>query len=258
MTNRQPDQYFESDSGQIIGRFGSTVHRKTGSWTPAVHSLLNHLEGAGFAYSPRVLDSSDPSIEELTYIEGSSGKDIWKKVASDSGLRSFAKLLRSYHDAVESYRPNGQIWATTHSELQPDEIICHGDFGPWNTVWQGSKPVGIIDWDLAGPRPKMYDIAYALEYTAPFRDDEECMKWLGYTEPPDRARRIRLFAEAYGLSNADGLYEEVVRAQEAGIKEVESLANQGVQPQVEWVESGHLKELSDRVAWSRQNKNLFV
>src|SRR5690606_36024642 len=145
-----------------------------------------------------------------------------------------------------------------HSELQPDEIICHGDFGPWNTVWQGSKPVGIIDWDLAGPRPKMYDIAYALEYTAPFRDDEECMKWLGYTEPPDRARRIRLFAVAYGLSNADGLYEEVVRAQEAGIKEVESLANQGVQPQVEWVEGGHLKELSDRVAWSRQNKNLFV
>ncbi|MFJ9104066.1 phosphotransferase [Streptomyces sp. NPDC102405] len=27
----------------------------------------------------------------------------------------------------------------------PPEAICHGDFGPWNVVWKGHRPVGIID-----------------------------------------------------------------------------------------------------------------
>ncbi|MEU2390837.1 hypothetical protein [Streptomyces sp. NPDC007369] len=34
-------------------------------------------------------------------------------------------------------------------------MICHGDFGPWNVVWQGHQPVGIIDSscaDSAGAR----------------------------------------------------------------------------------------------------------
>ncbi len=32
---------------------GSTVHRSTGPWTPAVQALLRHLEAVGFRESPR-------------------------------------------------------------------------------------------------------------------------------------------------------------------------------------------------------------
>ena len=28
---------------------------------------------------------------------------------------------------------------------QPPGSVCHGDFGPWNVVWNGPAPVGILD-----------------------------------------------------------------------------------------------------------------
>jgi Ser/Thr protein kinase RdoA (MazF antagonist) len=40
--------------------------------------------------------------------------------------------------------------------------------------WQADKkghPAGLIDFDHARPAPSVFDIAYALEYAAPFRDD---------------------------------------------------------------------------------------
>jgi hypothetical protein len=34
--------------------------------------------------------------------------------------------------------------------------------------------------------PRLHDAACALEHTAPFGDDAECVRWLRYPEPPDR------------------------------------------------------------------------
>ena len=42
-----------------VTRIGATVHRATGEWTPTVHTLLNHLEKAGFEAAPRVLGFDD-------------------------------------------------------------------------------------------------------------------------------------------------------------------------------------------------------
>jgi hypothetical protein len=167
---------FEGDSKRVVGCDGDVVRRRAGSWTPAVHGLLAHLEAVAFPYSPRVLGFDEDGCELLTYIPGVSGRDSWAKVVPEDGMAAFARLLRLYHDAVAGYRPTTAEWATVEESLEDGEVICHGDFGPWNVVWQGSDPVGIIDWDLAGPRPPLHDVAYALEYGVPFRDDEECMK----------------------------------------------------------------------------------
>jgi aminoglycoside phosphotransferase (APT) family kinase protein len=55
---------------------------------------------------------------------------------------------------------------------------------------RGSSFVGLIDWDHARPAQPLFDTAYALEYAAPFRDDEECLRRLRYTSLPNRRRRI--------------------------------------------------------------------
>ncbi|WP_078910855.1 phosphotransferase [Streptomyces sp. NRRL WC-3742] len=81
-----------------------------------------------------------------------------------------------------------------------DEVICHGDFGSWNTVWRGARPVGIIDGDHARPAPRLHDVAYALQYTVPFRDDAMCLRWLRYPQPPDRRHRLEVFAAACALA----------------------------------------------------------
>jgi Ser/Thr protein kinase RdoA (MazF antagonist) len=89
-------------------------------------------------------------------------------------------------------------------------VICHGDFGPWNVVWRDGAPVGLLDFDFAGPGDRTLDVAYALAYVAPFCSDDEATRWRAYPAPPDRAKRMSIFAEAYGLTDTSGLVDAVI------------------------------------------------
>ena len=119
-------------------------------------------------------------------------------------------------------------------------------------VWDGGRPVGLLDFDFAGPAPPLTDVACGLEYSVPFRDDEECLRWMAYPSPPDRRGRLEVFAEAYGLSETVGLVERVVARQRDGIGQVHRLAAAGRQPQARWVAEGYLEELTRRVAVSER------
>ncbi|NJP88944.1 aminoglycoside phosphotransferase family protein [Nonomuraea sp. FMUSA5-5] len=241
-----------------VVRVGDTVRRPIHPWTPAVHVLLRHLETAGFPYSPRVLGIDEEGREILTYIEGESGPQGWVKVVEDGGLVSLALLLRDYHDAVAGFRlPDGLTWSSGETEAGDDDVICHGDFGPWNIVWRGDRPVGILDWDYARPRPRLHDVAYALEYLAPFRDDAECLRWLRYPAPPDRRHRLEVFATAYGLTSTEGLVDAVFEVQRDVIRQVRLLAGAGRQPQADWVANGFLEEAARKLAWGQANRDLF-
>lgn len=240
-----------------VERIGDTVHRPVAPWTGAVHGLLRHLEAVGYDRAPRVLGFDDQGREVLTWISGDSGPEGWGKVVDDKGLTAFGRLLREYHDAVADYRPPPTTaWSTKTGSPADGEVVCHGDFGPWNTVWRGDAPIGIIDWDHARPAPRLHDVAYALEYTAPFRDDAQCLRWLRYPEPPDRRHRLEVFAAAYGLTDTSGLVDAVLAVQEADIDAVRRLAEQGQEPQATWVGEGLLDELRDRLAWSRDHRHL--
>ncbi|WP_203932731.1 aminoglycoside phosphotransferase family protein [Virgisporangium ochraceum] len=246
-----------------VVRIGDTVRRPVQPWTPAVHGLLRHLESVGFPYSPRVLGIDDEGREVLTYLEGESGTDGLAKVVDDRGLVAMARLLREYHEAVAGYRPAGARWALTIATTgaadppSPGELICHGDFGPWNLVWRGTEPVGIIDWDYALPHPPLWDVAYALEYVAPFRDDAECLRSLRYPAPPDRRARLERFATAYGLTDLTGLADAVIDQQQSVLDWSLRLADEGHQPFLAWRGSGHFDGVAERVRWSRANRHLF-
>ncbi|TDC02060.1 aminoglycoside phosphotransferase family protein [Nonomuraea longispora] len=241
-----------------VVRVGDTVRRPAQPWTPAVHALLRHLEGVGFPYAPRVLGTDEQGREVLTYLEGESGPRGWAMVAGDTGPATCAALLRDYHDAVAGFDPPPElVWHTGQRGLDGAELVCHGDFGPWNIVWQGDAPVGILDWDYARPADRLHDVAYALEHLAPFRDDAECLRWLRYPEPPDRRRRLESFAAAYGLTGAAGLADRVIEVQREVAAHVRTMAEAGHQPQARWVEEGYLDEMSSRIAWSVANRPLF-
>ena len=40
-------------------------------------------------------------------------------------------------------------------------MICHNDVAPYNTVFVDGRPRALIDFDTAGPGPRVWDIAYA-------------------------------------------------------------------------------------------------
>ena len=241
-----------------ILKVGDTIHRPTHFWSPAVHELLKYLESINFSYSSRYFGQDYQGREVLSHIDGESGVDGWKKITTDEGLRKYAKLLRAYHDAVADFHPSGGLgWSTGAKKLQAGDIICHGDFGPWNIVWQGDEPVGIIDWDMAHPALPDHDILYALEYAAPFRDDETAIKWHHFDKVPDRKHRIAIFLEAYGAPAIDNVTARVAAMQRAVKDQAAYLAKRGIQPQADWASEGHLERIEKRAQWTEGHEGLF-
>ncbi|MGH3487127.1 MAG: aminoglycoside phosphotransferase family protein [Actinopolymorphaceae bacterium] len=223
-----------------------------------MHALLDYLEAAGFPYSPRVV-GTDAGSDVLTYIDGASGAEGWSSVAEESGLTAAARMLRTYHDTVAAWRPErAPVWFNgTAGTGGPGEVVCHGDFAPWNIIWHGTKPVGLVDWEYASLGPPRRDVAYALDCMAPFRTDADCVTLLRYPEPPDRSRRIALFAEAYGLTSTDWLVDAVIANQIGAIETVRGLAAEGHERQIAMVADGYPERLEQHVDWIDRHRGLF-
>lgn len=253
------NQLLDDNPNRPIERIGDTVHRPTHHWTLSVHNLLNYLQSVDFKYSPRVLGFDENGREVLSYIDGQSGVDGWSKIVTDEGLRKFAKLLRDYHNAIADYAPpDDAVWACATGVPGNGQIMCHGDFGPWNIVWQGDEPVGIVDWDLVVPAEPRFDVLYALEYSAPFRDNENAIKWHHFSEVPNRKHRINIFAEAYGLAELGDMVTDVAAMQRQVAVFEKQLAERGLQPQADWVANGDLEAIEQRALWTETNRSLFI
>lgn len=255
-----------------VVRVGNTVRRPMMPWSASVHALLLHLEAVGYRYSPRFLGIDGVGREVLSFIEGSAGADgyvegiekgadSWAMVVPESGLRKFGAFLREYHDAVVSFDPPADtVWVDRAGPPMSGQTLCHGDFGPWNVVWRNNCPIGLIDWDYAYPGSPFDDIAYALEFCAPFRTDDQALRWLRYSVPPNRRRRIEIVLEAYGGLDdlpISAVIDGVIARQNHSLHQVEMLAGRGLQPQVSLVSAGHLDRLHRQIRWSEQHRSLI-
>ena len=252
------DEILQDREDRPVIRRGATVRHPRQDWTPAVHSLLDHLYAVGFHRVPRVL-GLDGNWEVLSYLEGESGPDGWAKVVDEKGLAASARMLREYHDAVAGWNPpTPPVWFDGRTGTGGEgEIVCHGDYGPWNIVWQGTTPVGLLDWEYAHLAPPSHDVYYALQYVAPFRRDEECLRWLRYPAPPDRRRRTEIFAAAYGWTSLDNVVDEVIAVQRAGLETMRQLAAQGQPRQLTTLAQGWAQVVERDIAWARENRALF-
>jgi aminoglycoside phosphotransferase (APT) family kinase protein len=238
-----------------VHRVGNTVRRRPGWWTAAVHDLLRHLRDIGFDLAPAPLGSDEQGREVLSYIDGESGRGTWRFIVSDEGLVAFASMLRRFHDAVAGYRPSASAeWAYGRLPLREGELVCHGDFGPWNLVWREGAPVGILDWDLAYPGPPLDDVAYALVYSTPFRDDDHAIRWQAFPEPPDRRHRIGVFAEAYGIKT-DGLVDAVIARQRKTADHTRLLKARGLL--APWTTTASVAQNDALADWSDTHRHLF-
>jgi Ser/Thr protein kinase RdoA (MazF antagonist) len=150
-----------------ITRADDRVHRPAGPWTQTVHRLLRHLHEHGFVAAPEPIALGDV-LETVSFIPGQAGEYPWTAdIASEAALVTSARLLRNYHDAAASFEPHaGDRWSL--AVQQPIETVCHGDFAPYNCIYDGRSAIGIIDFDTAHPGPRVWDVASALYRFAPF------------------------------------------------------------------------------------------
>ena len=182
---------------QGVSRIGNTVRRPTGPHTPFVHSLLRHLEECGFEGAPRVLGIDEQGREILTFIEGHIPPDLatW----SDKQLVRGAELIRRFHDATSGSALAGE-----------EEVICHNDLSPCNTVFVEGMPSAFIDFDEAAPGSRSQDLGYALWLFLDLGAEDVDIHTQG--------RRIRTMCDAYGLDDGFDAIGAIARSQQATLE----------------------------------------
>ncbi len=190
-----------------VVRVGDEVHRPSASWSPATRELLTVLHGAGLPV-PRFLGVDEAGRDVLDYLPGEVAHfPVPEHVRSEAALVDVARTLRRFHDASVPLVGRDLPWQLP--ALPGAEVVVHGDYAPYNLVFSGSMLVGIIDLDYARPGPRTYDIASAVYGLAPLTASEE-----GWGPLPQRAARVRLFCEAYGLDDGglvDALHSVIPR-----------------------------------------------
>jgi len=199
-----------------------------------VHALLSYLHAAGFEGAPRPLGIDDRGREVLTFIPGAvPWPDRFDLLEPRQRLARAAQLIRDFHDAVAGFVvPAGACWQMLIPAKGEPEIIAHHDLAPWNLVvgprW------GFIDWDLAAPGTRLWDVAYAVHGFVPLSANP---RW----QRQDADTRVRVFADAYGLDESQRreLVPMLARRARAMYAFLARQARAGVQPWAGMWESGH-------------------
>jgi aminoglycoside phosphotransferase (APT) family kinase protein len=142
---------------------------------------------------------------------------------------------------------------------EPCEVICHGDFAPYNCVFFGDQTVGVIDFDGAHPGPRLWDVAYAVYRFAPVTSPDNRD---GFGNSSGQFRRARLFCDVYGLASSDraNLAEMMMHRLENLIAFMYSEARKGNTYRQKNIDDGHatlyrkdvehIAEHSDRIVTS--------
>jgi hypothetical protein len=157
-----------------------------------VHALLSYLHSAGFDGAPRPLGIDQRGREVLSFIPGTvPWPGRFGLLEPRERLAKAATLIRSFHDAVTGFvPPAGARWQVLIPAEGTCDIIAHHDLAPWNLVigprW------AFIDWDLAAPGTRLWDVAYAVHGFVPLSANP---RWQRH----DAGSRLRVFADAYGL-----------------------------------------------------------
>ena len=181
-----------------VRRVGNTVVRPSGLHTVAVHTLLRHLRDNGFEAGPmaRELDPTSET-ETVSWVEGNVIEYPLRDHRTDAVLVSAAQLLRSLHDASHRFDfESVSDWYVP--PIEPHEVICHGDFSPYNCTVSDGNVCGVFDFDTAHPGPRLADVGYAVyrwvPLDAPDRNNPEAVY--------EQRRRLHIFCESYGAQDS--------------------------------------------------------
>ena len=233
---------------------GDSVYRPLQPWSRSVHLLLNHLSSSNMAGCPRLLAIVGEQ-EVLSYVAGDTyNYPLSGSIATLEALKSAARLLREIHDSTVLFMNQREVaelpWMLAPRE--PFEVICHGDFTPYNVALTNNAVTGVFDFDTAHPGPRVWDLAYSVYCWAPFKTDS--IDRLGSLE--DQLLRAKVFCDTYGVKNTDRqhLAEVMVIRLEALVSFIREQAVKGHQQFANDIEQGHLNAYLNDIEYIKENK----
>jgi Ser/Thr protein kinase RdoA (MazF antagonist) len=116
---------------------------------------------------------------------------------TDAALSGVAALLRRYHEAAAGFDPAPHRWPASPPDPFGGRLVLHNDPNLDNVVFRHGRAVALIDFDLASPGARVWDVAAAVRLWAPLRQDAD----VADARRGRVLRRFRLFADAYGLTD---------------------------------------------------------
>ena len=171
-----------------------------------IQAYLAHLRDAGFAGAPLPLGVDEQGREVLSFVAGDVPRNpLPAETAGDDVLVALARLIRALHEASTGWvPPPDAVWGGTPANAgqgrqthHQAELVSHCDYYPGNVVFRDRLPVALIDFDVAHPTTRLYDIANALWYWAPLRAPRDRAPAFRDADTP---HRIAVFADAYGMT----------------------------------------------------------
>ena len=138
---------------------------------------------------------------------------------------------------------------------EPVEVICHGDFAPYNCVFDGGRLVGVIDFDHAHPGSRAWDLAYALYRFAPLMHPSNPDSYGGMAE---QARRARLFCDAYGLGDRTALVPAILSRVAYMAEFLRAGAAQGDERILDNIAAGHLRIYLTDLAYLEEQRDVLA
>jgi thiamine kinase-like enzyme len=220
-----------------------------------VHALLHHLEDVGFSYSPRVLGIDGQGREMLSYIDGATAWWPWPPaLLADDGLRAVGRMIRELTQAVATFlEPPNAVW---HSGARAGGVVRHGDLAPWNTVWDGQRLVGLIDWDTAEPAPPGWDLAQAAWSFIPLHSPKE---WQTEDFPTMDMQRHRLavLCDECAADPAEVL-DAVAQVQTVERDRIAAWGAAGRAPYTAFLERGDVAAIDAERAWLRHHRDQLL
>nr|WP_253944767.1 phosphotransferase [Paenibacillus sp. NEAU-GSW1] len=152
-------------------------------------------------------------------------------------------------------------WQLSYVGEREHEVICHNDAALYNVVFQQGIPVGLIDFDMAGPGPRMWDIAYSLYTSVPlasFEPDHSSRKTVKYqsdVHASERRQRIHLFFESYGIPVPNDLCQWIIQRLTTMCDTLRNGAAEGNLAFQKMVDEGHLAHYESEIRFVADHFN---
>ena len=188
------------------------IYKDASAASETIHRLLKHVRKEGITWVPESYGINEDNEHVLSYIKGTvpAGSPSW--LWNVGILKDAAGKLRQWHDATAAFPLDSSRWLMENDE--PNEVVCHCDFAPYNTVFRRKKIAGIIDFDVCSPGSRLWDICYAAYRFIPlFPSESVNPKWdISPFSRDEMKDRLLIFLNTYSHDKPDRLYspDEVI------------------------------------------------
>jgi aminoglycoside phosphotransferase (APT) family kinase protein len=177
---------------------------------------------------------------------------------TDEALASVGRLLRRYHDTVETISlPAEMDWSQEMPDPRGGSNICHNDVCPENVVFRDGEAVGLLDFDFAARGRPIWDLAQTARMWVPLRPAEFNVE----RSHLDPFARLRVLADAYGLEAGQHreLVEAVIESRRAGSRFVQRRVHAGEVAFVDaWARHGGADGDAQILSWLEEHADQFM